>query len=276
MDKKNNQPLTPEQRKRRNKGRKIGLIAFGATVLLYSLIFPLYRPFDFVLCAVLALGAGKLFSIMGQGLDPEKLRGGAKQHPADDPLEEVLVTGDEDADLTIQRGMELLAQIRAENDAIPDPQLSAQMEQLESMCMQIFRTVADKPAKASQIRKFMNYYLPTTLRMLTGYRTMCERGVSQSEIDQSHASLVRGMEMVLTACQKQLDTLYRDTILDVSTDIDVLEQMLHRDGFADAAPVNSRTAASAQMNAGAPVLNVPDADDHIASMLDIKQSKHNP
>lgn len=267
MNKNSRKPGTDPQRERRSKGVKAGIIAFGATVLAYGLIFPLYRPMDFVLCGAAALAVGKVVSVMGQGLDPEKLKGNNRRQRKEDPLDEVLVTGDENADLTIQRGQEMLAGIRHENDLIPDPALSAQMDQLESMCMQIFRTVAEKPGKAPQIRKFMNYYLPTTLRMLTGYRTMSQRGVSAAELNHARDSLARGMDMVLTACQKQLDNLYKDTMLDVSTDIDVLEQMLHRDGFAEASPAESRTAAAAQMNAGAPVLQVPNADDHIASTV---------
>ena len=83
--------------------------------------------------------------------------------------------------------------------------------------------------------------------------------------------------MILTACQKQLDSLFKDNMLDVSSDIDVLEQMMKRDGFADAgnerAPQidfnsrsaasgsNARTAAAAQMGSRPhPTLN-PNLDD---------------
>lgn len=87
----------------------------------------------------------------------------------------------------------------------------------------------------------MDYYLPTTLKMLASYRTMSNRGVSVSDMTEARSTVIRGMGMVLTACQKQLDTLYKDDILDVSTDIDVLEQMLkagrlHRGRAEPAAP----------------------------------------
>ena len=96
----------------------------------------------------------------------------------------------------------------------------------------------------------MDYYLPTTLKMLASYRTMSNRGVSVSDMTEARSTVIRGMGMVLTACQKQLDTLYKDDILDVSTDIDVLEQMLKRDGFTEGELGQLRqsaTAAAAQM-----------------------------
>ena len=71
------------------------------------------------------------------------------------------------------------------------------------------------------------------------------------------------MNLILTACQKQIDNLHRDNMLDISTDIDVLEQMLKRDGFTENEIVeNARTAAEAQMRySSAPVMNFPVESD---------------
>ena len=258
-----NKQLTEKQRKAR--GRKAGIIAFGAAALLYALIFPLYRLSDFLLCAGISLVVGKVVSIMGMGLDTSRKAPSSSKEKA--AMEDLPLSGDDAADTAIARGREMLQQIREANDAIPDAKLSAQMEQLENLCVQIFKTVAEKPGKAPQIRKFMNYYLPTTLKMLDSYRTMSERGVSQGDLANAHDSLTRGLDMVLTACQKQLDNLYRDTMLDVSTDIDVLEQMLKRDGFTELGmehnPIeDDRTAAASQLRSDVPVLNVPDAAEH--------------
>ena len=252
----------PTEQQRKKKGLKAGIIAFGATALIYALIFPLYRLSDFLLCAGISLIVGSIVSIMGQGLDVSKNIKQSAQQAAAEP-EELPLSGDSVADATIARGQEMLTEIRNANNAIADAKLSAQMDQLESLCVQIFKTVAEKPGKAPQIRKFMNYYLPTTLKMLSSYRTMSERGVSPADLAQAHDSLTRGLDMVLTACQKQLDNLYRDTMLDVSTDIDVLEQMLKRDGFTDGGLGDARTAAASQLQAtDAPVLQVPDAAEH--------------
>ena len=267
-------PDMKDQKKR--KGRKAGIIAAGVTVVLYALLFPLYRVADFVICGLLALLAGKVIGAMGEGLDlTTHNKQDQKAQPK--PVEELPLSGNNEADAVIARGQEMLHTIRAENDAITDEVLSGQMDELERLCVQIFTTVAEKPQKAPQIRKFMNYYLPTTLKMLASYRTMNDRGVSVTDMTEARATTIRGMGMVLTACQKQLDNLYKDTMLDVSTDIDVLEQMLKRDGYADGglgqvpsagAGKASATAAAQQMNdTGAPVLRTPGAgkDDDFVS-----------
>jgi hypothetical protein len=75
----------------------------------------------------------------------------------------------------------MIAAIRQENDLIPDSSLSQKLDQLENQCAEIFRAVYDKPHKAPQIRKFMEYYLPTTLKMVRGYRMLDERGITGTE-----------------------------------------------------------------------------------------------
>ena len=96
---------------------------------------------------------------------------------------------------------------------------------------------------------------------------MQQRGVSYNEMSQARESAVRCMDMVLTACQKQIDALHKENMLDISTDIDVMEQMLKRDGYVDNEILSNprlagaRTAAEAQMRASsAPILHFPEED----------------
>ena len=175
------------------------------------------------------------------------------------------LTGDQQADNVILKGQEMLNTIREENILITDETLSAQMDTLYDKCQTIFRIVSEEPSKAPQVRKFMNYYLPTTLKVLANYRTMQERGVSYYEMSQARESAVRCMNMVLTACQKQVDALHKENMLDISTDIDVMEQMLRRDGYVDNEILSNpriseaRTAAEAQMRtSSAPILHFPE------------------
>ncbi len=241
------------KKNKNRKGRNKGLMGGGIAAIVLATIFHPFRISDFLLMGAFAYLIGKLVAVMSSGLD---LTTHNKQDAPRKELEEIKPTGDEGTDSVITRGQEMLRQIREVNDAIPDPTLSRQMYELERLCVQIFKTVSENPQKAPQIRKFMSYYLPTTLKMLRSYQVMQDRGVSRSELSEAHRTLVRGMDMVLTACQKQLDNLFQADMLDVSTDIDVLEQMLKRDGFMESelsgaarqsVQQQARTAASQQM-----------------------------
>ena len=266
-----------------NSNKKSGGAGFIITLLILSSI----TGFSFtgiVAGVLLGLGIGKITSIMGSGLDTtthnrrDREREAQEAERAKREQEAMLVrqraeaerrkqeeasaiplTGDKAADQVILTGQQMLATIRKENEAIPDQELSELMDHLSIKCEQIFRTVSESPAKAPQVRKFMNYYLPTTLKMLANYRTMQQRGVSYGEMQDARQTTVRGMNLVLTACQKQIDNMHRDNMLDISTDIDVLEQMLKRDGFTDNEIVESaRTAAEAQARAtSVPMIQFP-------------------
>ncbi len=240
-----------------------------------------------LLGVAIGAGVGAIASIMGKKLDTTTHNRRDREREAQEAIlrsqEEVRqkqeelrrkqeeaskipLTGDPQADNVIMKGQEMLNTIREENIVITDETLSAQMDTLSDKCMQIFRTVSAEPSKAPQVRKFMSYYLPTTLKVLANYRTMQERGVSYYEMNQARESAVRCMDMVLTACQKQIDALHKENMLDISTDIDVMEQMLKRDGYVDNEILNNqrlgnaRTAAEAQMRSSdVPLLNFKEA-----------------
>lgn len=212
--------------RKKGKGQAlvVALIAAAAAIVLYSLIFKLFRWQHYLIAAAVALLVGRVAFIMAQGLDT------TREAPAQQPIPK---TDDSAVDSLVEKGQEMLAQIRRENDLIPDAHLSERMAQLDDVADRIFRTVAEKPQKAPQIRRFMDYYLPTTLKMLAGYRKMDERQLSGGEAEKTRAQIQEAMDMVVGAFEKQLNTLYQDDMMDISTDIDVLETLLRQDGLVD-------------------------------------------
>ena len=285
------------KRKNPNSNKKSGSAGFIITLLLLSWVTGF--SFPGILAGIfVGLGIGKITSIMGSGLDTtthnkqdeerrrkeeEEHRAAEEQHARARALEiekkkreeasRIPLTGDATADAVITKGQEMVDTIRRENAAIPDETLTEQMNSVCEKCEQIFRTVSESPAKAPQVRKFMNYYLPTTLKILANYRTMEQRGVSYQDLQQARETTIRGMNMILTACQKQIDNLHKENMLDISTDIDVLEQMLKRDGYTEneitgnkGLTFGARTAAEAQRrSSSAPVMEFPEEDDSSVS-----------
>ena len=166
------------------KGKRRGIIAgIGSFLLLqgtFGAIFG-WLPLIGGIVKLLGLGVscviGLVVAVMNTDLDVATPR---QQKKLEKKLENIAKSGDPAADETIAKGQEMVRQIREANAAIPDPQITRQLYDIEDLCIQIFKTVAESPAKAPQIRKFMNYYLPTTTKMLQNYRTMQERGVSSS------------------------------------------------------------------------------------------------
>lgn len=219
----------------KRKGWIPALIAGGGCFTLFSMIFGVFRGGfhieSFTIGLVLSVGIGALIKTMASGLDlTTHNREDAQKNAIRDAVGK---TGNPAVDAILGKGLEMLQQIHDENAKISDEALSQKMDLLERRCTGIFQAVAEKPAKASQIRKLMDYYLPTTLKMLKSYRELGEKGLSVDELIKTRDRINDALEVVVEGCQKSLDKLYRNDILDVTADIDVLEKMLKRDGLTE-------------------------------------------
>ena len=125
----------------------------------------------------------------------------------------------------------LLHQLRAVNAAIPDPVMTAKISRLEAVSARIFELAKKDPAKKAQLQKFMDYYLPTALKLLNTYASLSAQDVQGQNITEAKQSIERSMDLLVTAFENQLDKLFQSDALDVSTDIAALEGMLNMDGL---------------------------------------------
>lgn len=198
----------------------------GAACLAYGLVFPVYRWWDLLLLAAVGVLAFWLSAKLwpGRALTPEELR---EREAAQPPVEPAT-----DAE-RIARNAELyLAALRRCNDQIGDPKLSAQMDRIEEVSIKIFAHVKSHPDKTPQIRKFMNYYLPTTLKLLRSYAEISGQGIEGSNITAAMQRVESAMEKIVPAFEKQLDALFADEALDLGTEASVLETMLAGEGLS--------------------------------------------
>lgn len=212
--------------KQKKKELIAGLVGGGFVCALYASIFGFSRPIHLLIGLPLSILAGWAASVMARPLDTHKKA--PEQHK--DPIP---VTGNAYADDMIARGQQLMKEIREENEQIPDAHLTEQIVKLDEVTDKLFRAVAEQPGKAPQIRRSMDYYLPTTLKMLSGYRVMDERNVKGDMAEKTRRQIHDAMDIVVTAFSRQLDTMYQADVLDISTDIDVLETLLKQDGLLE-------------------------------------------
>ena len=127
----------------------------------------------------------------------------------------------------------ILQNIRRANDEIADEELSRKIDRIEAVTRKIFAEVERHPEKKAQINMLLNYYLPTTQKLLDSYARFEATGAEGENLRQAKQRIEGTMDRIVTAFEKQLDTLYSSDAMDVESDIRVMEQMLHRDS-ADA------------------------------------------
>jgi DNA-binding Lrp family transcriptional regulator len=123
----------------------------------------------------------------------------------------------------------ILRSIRRTNDEIADPVLSRKIDRLEEITAKIFRTVEAEPEKRGRINTFMDYYLPTTQKLLESYAKFEATGIESGNLQQAKEHINKTMDAIIAGFEHQLDELYRSDTMDVDSDIRVMETMLRRD-----------------------------------------------
>ena len=125
----------------------------------------------------------------------------------------------------------ILKKLKALNDQILDDDVSLKIDRIAELTNDIYEFIEQNPNRANQVRKFMNYYLPTTVKLLTSY-SMLERQSYQGEnIVASRKNIEDILATLVHAFEKQLDQLFAADAIDISSDIQVLETMIASDGL---------------------------------------------
>lgn len=209
------------------KTRKSALPFYGAAAVwvIWALFFSLYRLSDFLLAGGLSLGA----LLFLQAVCKDEV---TEIEVPDPPKPEEKPTGNAALDKMIDDGKKAIAEMKRLDGAIEDEKISQDIRRLESVSQKIFDQVREDPAKLPQIRQFMDYYLPTTLKLLNAYDRMDATGVAGDNISGTKEKVENILGTIVTAFEKQLDSLFGADALDISTDISVLETMLAREGLA--------------------------------------------
>ena len=131
----------------------------------------------------------------------------------------------------IEQGETFVYKIRQCNDAIPGEEISAKISRMELIVARIFDRVEQNPACVGDIRKLLEYYLPTTVKLLEAYEEMDAQPVYGENIQTAKKEIEATLDTLNAAFEKLLDNLFQDTAWDVSSDISVLNTMLYQEGL---------------------------------------------
>ena len=194
--------------------------AAGGFCLLYACVFPLYRLHHFLLCAALAAAV----AFFAQKRTPERIR----LEPYREPL-----TGDALVDEVLTQGQDALHRLRTANDALADADISASLDSIETACARIFAYIRKNPQQVSQIRKFMNYYLPTLLQLLDTLTNLETAGASGTNINASKQRIAGMLQQAAAAFDTFYDRLHAEGSMNVNAEIRVFETMLQQEGLLD-------------------------------------------
>ena len=200
----------------------------GVTWLVQATVLTLHTLSDYAFCIVTSVVVfilakmvfpDKEYTLAGEKEEPQK----KQEKPKD--------TGNPEIDALIKERERAMSEMRRLNDNIEDETISAQIDHLEEVTGKIIDQVVSNPKKLPQIRRFLDYYLPTTLKILNAYDRMDSAGIAGDNITATKAKVETMMESIMVAFDKQLDALFGDEAMDISTDITVMEQLLKQQGL---------------------------------------------
>ena len=215
---------------------------FGLTWLICAILFD-WSVFKCLLVAVAARWlATSIVSNQKQKAQDKKEKEDLKKRPTppkpaqQEPApktEPQPSTGNPELDAVIRDGRSSVSKIQQLNDDIPDFKISAKLKQIEILTASIIDQVERKPEKLKEVRQFMNYYLPTTIKLLEQYVQLQNVGLKGENIEAGMRQIEELLDKVIVAFQKQLDSLFERDVVDITADIQVMEQMMAAQGLTE-------------------------------------------
>lgn len=140
---------------------------------------------------------------------------------------------DAQAQEVLNKGNEFIRQIRRCNDAIPGQEISDKISRMETLVRKIFDRVQTHPEVVSELKKLMDYYLPMTIKLLNAYADMDAQPIQGENIQASKREIEATLDTLNSAFEKLLDSIFKATALDVSSDITVLQTLLAQEGLTE-------------------------------------------
>lgn len=139
----------------------------------------------------------------------------------------------EDVQKVIEEGNRYIEEIRRSNDAIPGVEISNKMYHLENVIRRIFQRVEKHPELINDLHKFMDYYLPTTMKLLNAYEELDKQDMQGENIKTAKSEIENTLDTINVAFENLLDSFYKETAWDVSSDISVLKTMFAQEGLTE-------------------------------------------
>ena len=232
----------PRFNRRRSPLRSV--YSFIITWIIFATFFPLYEIWGLLLALGGALGAAFLFgrasAKKANREETDTVREAPKKTAYQQVQEEVKKQAQAAApkksygpevDPIVQEGNKALAEMGRLYLSIKDESVRAKINELMRVTDKIVQDAISDPSDIPQIKKFMNYYLPTTIKLLNAYDRMSAQGIAGENLDKSMKSINEMLDDAIEAYKKMLDSLFANQALDIETEIDVMNTMLAREGL---------------------------------------------
>ena len=214
----------------RKKKKVAPVYTFAGVWLAAACFLPLYRLWALLLTLGLAGFSAYIVGKHAWKKEREAAQAEAKQQePAKTPAPQK--SYGPEIDPILQEGNRALGEMGRIYMSVQDVEVRKKINELMRITDKITQDAIHDPDDIPQIKKFMNYYLPTTIKLLNAYDRMSAQGIEGENLDKSMKSINEMLDQAIEAYKKRLDSLFENQALDIETDIEVMNQMLAREGL---------------------------------------------
>lgn len=134
---------------------------------------------------------------------------------------------------TIKIGRDYIEQIKNIKNELYKEEIAVKLDKLGNISNQILVQVEKNPNKIQEVNKFINHYLPITIKLINSYKDINNQVVQGENIENAKLEIEKSIDLINSAFENLLDDLYEDVVLDISTDISVLKTLFKQEGLTE-------------------------------------------
>lgn len=132
---------------------------------------------------------------------------------------------------TVMEGKRFIQEVERANSQIQDPEVSEKISRMETIIRQITDYIEVHPHQTSEVRRLIQFYLPTTVKLLDAYDEFEKQPIEGENIKKAKVEIKDSLDMINTAFENLYDSLFASSSMDISADISVLKTMLAEEGL---------------------------------------------
>ena len=219
------------------KPKRVGHIyAFALTWVAFALTVPLHEMWQLITALVASFLVGFVVWRIGERKDKKAVEKALEEQKAKAEAAKKAANTKksygEEIDPILDEGNRALSEMGRLYASIKDTSVRTKINEIMRITDKITQDAINDPSDIPQIKKFLNYYLPTTIKLLNAYDRMSSQGIEGENLDKSMKNIDEMLDTVIEAYTKRLDSLFANQALDIETDIEVMNSMLAREGLA--------------------------------------------
>ena len=220
-------------RHNRKKRHTSPIYTFAGVWLIAACFLPMYRLWALLLTLGLSSFCAYLMGKHAAKKEQKQAEApAAEAQPAQQKTAAPQKSYGPEIDPILQEGNRALSEMGRIYMSVQDVEVRKKINELMRITDKITQDAIHDPSDIPQIKKFMNYYLPTTIKLLNAYDRMSAQGIEGENLDKSMKSINEMLDQAIVAYKKRLDSLFENQALDIETDIEVMNQMLAREGLS--------------------------------------------